>query len=67
MTQPDLVTDAVTNEPPRPSSVETRLTTVETYLEDVLDHIYGKNVRPQLIVRDPDERAAAVKPSNQDD
>lgn len=52
-----------------PTSAKTpdRLTVVESRVEDILDHIYGKNVRPPVTVRDPDEMAAETRQSNLDD
>lgn len=36
-------------------------------VEDVLDYLYGTNVRPPLTERDADAYPAEVKPSNEDD
>lgn len=41
------------------------LKTVRDRLEDVLDHVYGVNVRPPLV--DRVDYPAEVKPSNEDD
>lgn len=36
-------------------------------VEDILDYLYGTNVRPSLTKRSADEMPARVKPSNVDD